>query len=211
MDLNSVIESKIILYNLNKTYDLYFKHGSRSNKKVNYFHNFIKNIIKKHINNNNNYKVYLEQCIPSINSSNKKRCDIVVYKNNKPYIIFPTKIIMTNYKQNKNNFWENLTGELIHLKWANKNINIIPINIYIDKTPYLDKNGIIKKIELIDKTDIHIYNKLIENNITYDILNYIIEVKHINQINDIYNISPLLIKYKYSFKSLNNLLNILII
>ena len=118
---------------------------------------------------------------------------------------------MTNYKQNKNNFWENLTGELIHLKWANKNINIIPINIYIDKTPYLDKNGIIKKIELIDKTDIHIYNKLIENNITYDILNYIIEVKHINQINDIYNISPLLIKYKYSFKSLNNLLNILII
>ena len=79
----------------------------------------------KHINNNPNYKVYLEQNIPSINSSNKKRCDIVVYKNKEPYLIFPTKIIMTNYKQNKNNSWENLTGELMHLKWANKNINII--------------------------------------------------------------------------------------
>lgn len=211
MNLNTVIESKILLYKLNKVYELYFKHGSRSDKKVNYFHNFIKNIINKHINNNPNYKVYLEQNIPSINSSNKKRCDIVVYKNKEPYIIFPTKIIMTNYKQNKNNSWENLTGELMHLKWANKNINIIPINIFIDKTPYLDKNNIIKKIELISKIDIDHYDILIKNNIAYDILNYIIEVKHFNQINEIYNTTPMFIKYKYQYKSLNNLLKTLII
>jgi len=211
MNLNTVIESKILLYKLNKVYELYFKHGSRSDKKVNYFHNFIKNIINKHINNNPNYKVYLEQNIPSINSSNKKRCDIVVYKNKEPYLIFPTKIIMTNYKQNKNNSWENLTGELMHLKWANKNINIIPINIFIDKTPYLDKNNIIKKIELISKIDIDHYDILIKNNIAYDILNYIIEVKHFNQINEIYNTTPMFIKYKYQYKSLNNLLKTLII
>lgn len=65
-----------------------------------------------------------------INSSGYKKCDIVILKNNKPYIIFPVKIIKSNYKQNKNNSWENLTGEIMQLLWANPNIKIIPINIF---------------------------------------------------------------------------------
>jgi len=41
---------------------------------------------------------------------------------------------MSNYKQNKNNGWENLTGELVHIKWSSPDVHIIPINIYMNKT-----------------------------------------------------------------------------
>jgi hypothetical protein len=87
---------------------------------------------------------------------------------------------MTNYKQKKNNMWENLTGELSHIKWCNKNIKIIPINIFMNKTPYLKTDKKIKKFEQITKKDIDIYNILIEKELCYDIINYIfINIFHI--------------------------------
>lgn len=109
-------------------YSIYIEHGTRSNKNVNYFHNYVKDELDN-VFTLPDYSVVLEYDVPSTNSSKKKRCDIVVLKNGKPYIIFPVKIMKTNYKQNKNNAWENLTGELQHIQWANENIAIIPINI----------------------------------------------------------------------------------
>ena len=55
---------------------------------------------------------------------------------------------MTNYKQNKNNSWENLTGELSQLKWANPDLHLIPINIIFNQTPYLKSGGIIGKFDV---------------------------------------------------------------
>ena len=142
----------------------------------------------------------------------RKKCDIVVLKNNIPYIIFPVKIIMTNYNQNKNNYWENLTGELIHLKWANPEIKIIPINIFMNKTPYLSNNKIIKKFENISYKNLINYNILVEKNICCDIINYIIDVEHINNINDMFVNLPHIIgfnentKYRSFEKILENLL-----
>ena len=56
---------------------------------------------------------------------------------------------MSNYYQNKNNSWDYLCGELLLLQKANKNIYIMPINIIFNKVPYLYKNSIIKKFEII--------------------------------------------------------------
>ena len=94
---------------------------------------------------------------------------------------------MTNYKQNKNNSWENLTGELTHIKWVSPNLHIIPINILMDKTPYLKNNKEIKKFENITTSDIENYSQLIKHNICYDIINYIVEVEHINKENECFN------------------------
>jgi hypothetical protein len=107
-----------------------------------------------------------------------------------PYIIFPVKIIKTNYKQNKNNAWENLTGELQHLRWANENIIIIPINILMNKTPYLDKSGKISKFENITIEDIEIYKLRTTKHITFDMINYILIVEHVNTINEPFDKTP---------------------
>jgi hypothetical protein len=139
------------------------------------------------------FEIKLEFEIKSSNSVGKKKCDIVILKNNEPYIIFPVKIIKSNYKQNKNNGWENLTGELQHLRWSNDDIKIIPINIFMNKTPYLNDKKIINKFENITIDDIDIYNILIEKNIAYDIINYILIVDHNNDIGEEFNKSPTII------------------
>jgi hypothetical protein len=196
-------ESNNFIEIIKESYLLYFKHGSRSSKKVDYFHNFIKNeimkIIKK-LNKEDVYKVFLEKSVKSYNSSGKKKCDIVITKNNEDYIIFPVKIIMSNFKQNKNNSWECLTGELIHMKWLNPNLYFIPINIFIDKTPYLNKNGNIQKFEIINYDDISQYNLLKTNNIVYENINYILNVNHNSQINEKYEKIPEILSFNNKTK-----------
>ncbi len=188
-NIENNLEQETFIKILNETYQLYIEHGTRSNKNVNHFHSYIKNQLLD-IFYEQEYNVVLEYNVESINSSYKKKCDIVVLKNNKPYIVFPVKIIKTNYKQNKNNAWENLTGELQQLKWANPDIHIIPINILMNKTPYLKNNKIIDKFETITPNDISIYNYLIEKNITYDMMNYILNVEHDCIINQEFNKPP---------------------
>ncbi len=191
---NLDLEKKRFMEVMNNVYDLYLQHGARSNKNVDYFHTFIKEELSK-IFTQSEYSVVLEYDVVSTNSSGKKKCDIVVLKLNKPYIIFPVKIIKTNYKQNKNNAWENLTGELQHLKWADENIKIIPINIFMNKTPYLDKTGKIMKFENINIDDIKIYSILNTKQITHNIINYILTVEHSNNINDKFDKPPKILDF----------------
>ncbi len=183
------MDKKQFMEVMKNVYDIYIEHGARSNKNVNYFHNYIKSELEK-IFIQPDYSVVLEYDVASTNSSKKKRCDIVVLKMNTPYIIFPVKIIKTNYKQNKNNAWENLTGELQHLRWANENIIIIPINILMNKTPYLDKSGKISKFENITMEDIEVYKMLTTKHITFDMINYILIVEHVNTINEPFDKTP---------------------
>lgn len=169
---------------MNGTYGEYFKHGPRSSKKVNYCHSKLKCMLEPYFPRRNGFDIKLEHNVKACNRSGKKKCDIVVLKNNKPYIIFPVKIIMTNYKQNANNYWENLTGEMTHIKWKNPDIHIIPINIFMSKTPYLSKEKKITKFEDIILSDIENYNESIEHNLCYDVINYIVEVNHINKVKE---------------------------
>ena len=212
MDIESVIESKIFLYNIYCAYKKYLLNGSRSNKKVNYFHLFLKKEMEKIFQEKNGFKINLEQNIPSKNSSGRKRCDIVVNKDGKPYIVFPVKLVMTNFKQNKNNSWENLTGELSHIKWENPNLYIIPVNIYMDKTPYLKDDKTIKNIERIESRDIEQYKLLEEKNLAYDNILYIIHVEHESKIDEIFCKLPYLLSYnpKTKYRKLSEILKSLV-
>ncbi len=176
--LETLLEEKKFIQILHETYHLYFKYGPRSPKKVDYFHLQIKNMLLPYFSDSKGYIIKLEYDVKSCNSSGKKKCDIVILRNNVPYIIIPVKVIMSNYQQNKNNSWENITGELIHIKWANPDIIIIPINMFIDKTPYLQSDRRIKKFENVKTSDIQNYDELINHNICNDVLNYIAEVEH---------------------------------
>jgi hypothetical protein len=180
---------------IKETLRLYIQDGARSNSNVNYFHNFIKNHLLNLIQNKPEYLVKLEYNLKSTNSSGLKRCDIVILKNNEPYIVFPVKIIKSNYKQNKNNSWENLTGELQHLMWANENLKIIPINIFMNKTPYLKSNKQISKFENVTFDDINVYNFLVLKNIAYDMINYIMLVNHEVHENDYFNKIPTILGF----------------
>ena len=190
-------------------YLIYVKYGPRSNKKTDFLHTGLKNFIKRYLPN---HTVEIEKDVISVNTSGKKSCDIVAFKNGIPSIIFPVKFIMTNYYQNKNNNWENLTGELTHLKKANENIHIIPINIIFDKIPYCEKSSCIKKYETItyDKS-----YKITENLITWklasNIVNYIIDVEHVCKIGEKYDKCPRIIGFNKDtpYRTFDQILNVI--
>lgn len=201
--LEEKLEEKHYIQILNEAYHIYCEKGNT--EKVNYFHKAIKDILKRYFTKTKGFEIKLECNIPSLNASGKKKCDIVVFKNGEIHAIFPVKIPMSNYKQNKNNSWENLTGELMQMKWCNPNLKIIPINIFIDKPPYLRNNRTIAKFETITNKDICIYKELINKNICYDVINYIVEVEHIKEkgepFDDIQPIKKFITPYR-SFRSI---------
>ena len=178
---------------IKNTFDKYLCNGARSNQKTLVLHTGLKNLIQAQLPG---YNVEIEQDVESINSSGKKSCDIVAYKDGKACIIFPVKNIMTNYYQNKNNGWENLSGELLHLKKANKNIHIIPINIIFNKIPYCEKSKQIKHFEEItyEKT-YKITENLVQWGFASDIINYIIDVHQLCRVKEIYDKCPEIIGF----------------
>jgi hypothetical protein len=133
----------------------------------------------------------LEYNVPADNSRGAKKCDIVVLKNSTPHIVFPVKFIMSNYNQNRNNYWENQTGEIMHLVWKNPDLIIVPINLIFNEVPYLSKNKI-KKFETITfQKTFKIYDNLAKNIINVaDVINLIVDVEHSCKVGDNYDKCP---------------------
>lgn len=190
----SNIESNSLITVLQNASIKYFEYDSRSPQKVNVLHNGIKCILEKYIISANiqNCYVKLEQMVPAQNISGTKRCDIVVYKDNIIRIVIPVKFIMSNYKQNKNNMLENLIGECVIMKHANKGLHIIPFNVIFNYIPYLDNQKRIKKFEKINYSEsFKIYKKFIPTVISNSI-DYVVNVDHQSTIGEKYTMPKLL-------------------
>jgi len=196
---------QLFIQNIKKAFDIYLKSGARSNKKVDFIHNFIATQIRNCLPSKD-YSVQLEYQIPALNASGKKRCDIVLLRKGKPFCVFPVKFIMTSYLKNKNNNWENLTGEISHLKWAGAVDHIIPINIIFNKTPCL-KGDIIQNFEDITyDNSFKIMEILREKNLASDMLSYILDVTHVNKIGEKYTIRPHITGFITQFRSFASVL-----
>lgn len=185
----------ILLTGISDCFDMYMSNGSRSSKKTDRLNELIKSSIQVVIDslqNKHEYSVVFEHNIPSENYSKQKRCDVVVFHNQTPYAVLPLKFIMTSYMKNRNNYYENMTGEVMHLRWANPSLKIVPVNIIIDKIPNLDNNKI-KNFEIIDPINsLGVYNNLVKHNIVNNIYNVVITTTHECQIGDEYNKKPVI-------------------
>ena len=199
------LESVSFLKMINSANNKYMETGanSRAPDKVNIIHQWIEEELKKilpyHI------KVKQEQQVESNTKSGKKRCDIVAYKDGKPYIIFPVKYIMSSYNKNSNNMWENMQGELMSLK-THAAINglelyIIPINIISNLIPNRQGNEqIIKNMENITyEKSFKVYETLKTipsgtmkkiSPLCMDVISYIIDVEHLCSVGDKYDKCP---------------------
>ena len=90
-----------------------------------------------------------------------KDIDVAVMKDDKAVFCLGIKFITSNYKQNANNYFENMMGET-----ANIQANQIPyahLIVMRYETPYYNKNNSTtpSKIEIISKKDIQKYLNLI--------------------------------------------------
>jgi len=115
------LERKQFLEIISQSFIIYERTGAnrRSNEKVKYLQDGIMDMMKDtlvKLSLDVMYHIETEHPIKSIDDMGRKRCDIVVCRGHDPVAIFPIKFIMSNYSQNKNNYFENLTGELCHIK-----------------------------------------------------------------------------------------------
>jgi hypothetical protein len=204
------IESGSCLEMIDETNDIYMKTGSnsRSSKKVDNIHQWIEDKIKPLLPEN--MKIKQEQFVPSNTKSCKKKCDIVIYKDDEPYIVLPVKYSMTSYYKNSYNYWENMQGELMSLKFKaaidGNELYIVPINIISNLIPNRGGPG-----KLIQNMEVITYGKSFEvyetmkkipsgtmENISplcFDVISYIIDVEHQCKRGDKYDKCPKIIGF----------------
>jgi hypothetical protein len=90
-----------------------------------------------------------------------KDIDIAVTKEGKPVFCLGIKFVTSNYKQNANNYFENMMGETANIQ-AVGNLPYAHLIVLRYKTPYYEKNEteIPSKIETINDKDISKYLNL---------------------------------------------------
>lgn len=166
MDDNDLTES--FLNAMSETFVAYKNSGARSNKKVIPIHTWFASHLESMLGN--------EYSVSSVGHGGEaklegkyysKNLDITVIKDNKIIATIEFKFATSNYKQNSNNYFENLLGETANIR--RMNVGFAHFLVLRAKTPYYDKNkgnlrGNIIRIETINNHDLSKYIKLFQDN-----------------------------------------------
>jgi len=191
-----------------ESYLKYLQFGDRSEEKLKPLHSWIGNTIKMFIPNQ--YDVYFlnGKEVQTEGQYYTKIIDVAIVKKGvkvskrrvgaknvfyipKIEMAISIKFITSNFKQNANNYFENLLGECANLRA--KGINFGHFVVFRDKIPYFDRKGKIKHWEILDDSDIKKYIKLFqEKEKFFHVPNFIgMEIIDINPIvEEFYNRKP---------------------
>ena len=96
----------------------------------------------------------------------EKAVDIAVCQDNKVLAAVGFKFVMSNYKQNSNNYFENMLGETANIRC--NNIPYFQILVIPKELPYFDENGEIKTWEEINECITFNFSLLLAPLIKYD-------------------------------------------
>ena len=92
----------------------------------------------------------------------EKWVDITVTKRRKAVAGLAVKFVMQNYSQNSNNYFENMLGETANIRC--NNVPYFQIFIILDKLPYYNNDGEIKKWETFSDHNISKYVMMSKDN-----------------------------------------------
>ena len=141
---------------------------SRSTAKLKPLHGAIAQDIAKRLGDE--YKIwsqaYAEGKEKKINGRYiDKNVDITIVnkQTERPVAGIAIKFVMQNYSQNSNNYFENMLGETANIRTTN--CPYFQIFIILDKLPYYQNNGTIKKWEKITEHNMQKYSVLAKDNI----------------------------------------------
>lgn len=164
-----MLTNQQFLDNIQTSFKEFISSGtSRSTAKLKPLHGAIARDIASRLGNN--YKVwsqgYADDKEKEIGGRYiDKKVDITIedIKTNKPVAGIAVKFVMQNYSQNSNNYFENMLGETANIRTAN--CPYFQIFIILDKLPYYQNSGELKKWEEFTDHNIEKYCKLAKDNI----------------------------------------------
>jgi hypothetical protein len=148
------------------SYKKYLTDGPRSSKKLGPVHSFIANALQMKLGNSYEIKSLGFGDNNELNFAGKyydKDLDISVLKDGMPVSAIALKFVSTNYKQNGNNYFENMLGETANIK--RNDLVYGQVIILRKEMPYYssDKKKF-TKIEVINDKDIKKYINLDKDN-----------------------------------------------
>lgn len=159
---DGVIDNRHFYNALKETYKKYLTYGSRSPEKLKPIHGWMGETYKRILGDH--YEVfYLNGSEFVVNGRYyPKTVDIAIsLKDKEPKFVISFKFVTSNYKQNVNNFFENLLGECANIR--TEKIGFGHIMILRDKIPYFAKKGEIEKWEYPDDKNLGKYVKLFKD------------------------------------------------
>lgn len=124
---------------ISKTFRNYNTFGARSNKKLIPIHKWFAEIIESKLGKGYSVKSLGKGGEFKVDGKYyPKTLDISIFKNQKIIATISFKFITSNYKQNSNNYFENLLGETANIRRVN--IGFAHFLVLRAHTPYYDKN-----------------------------------------------------------------------
>jgi len=158
-----IYNEKDFLKAIENSFQAYKEKGARSTAKLKPIHKFIADTLAK-IWGNGFEICYMGDNVKEQTVEGKyypKDIDITVLDGEKPIFCLGIKFVTSNYKQNANNYFENMMGETANIQ-AVGNLPYAQLIILRYETPYYKKNEtkVPSKIEIIKDRDISKYLKL---------------------------------------------------
>ena len=162
--------AKTFLLALKESFIEYQKEGgTRSNKKLIPIHSWISNIIRDKLKGNYKIKSLGVKDNKEYKFNGKyypKNLDITILNEEKPITTISFKFVTSNYKQNGNNYFENLLGETANIR--RENLGFCHLLVLRGHTPYYNKNkgnlrGELQKEEIINDKDLTKYINLFKD------------------------------------------------
>ncbi len=147
-----------------KTFLDYNTFGARSNRKLLPIHLWFAEVIEKKLGNGYSVRSLGKGGEAVLDAKYyPKTLDISILKGDKIITTISFKFATSNYKQNSNNYFENLLGETANIRRVN--VGFAHFLVLRAHTPYYDKNrgnlrGKEKKTEIINENDLSKYIKL---------------------------------------------------
>lgn len=148
------------------SYQAYLDYGPRSNRKLKHLHGWLRDEIARNLGRD--YAVSglgvdsnSEQIVSGMYYD--KSVDLLVSRDDIDLGVVSVKFVMSNYRQNKNNYFEQQLGETANLRRSDivfGHILVLPV-----PTPYYKRDGSIKKTESVTNDVIQRYGNLVEDHL----------------------------------------------
>ena len=157
-----IYNEKDFIKALEQSFKMYKSHGARSTAKLKPIHKFIAETLAKIFGKD--FELHFmgddSKEIAVAGKYYPKYIDITISENKKPVFCLGIKFVTSNYKQNANNYFENMMGETANIQATQ--IPYAHLIILRHETPYYKKNEteLPSKIEIVNDKDIAKYLKL---------------------------------------------------
>ena len=105
---------------ISETFNAYNTYGARSNKKLISIHRWFADVIENKLDPSYSVRSLGKGCEFTLDGKYyPKTLDIAILKNQKIVATISFKFVTSNYKQNSNNYFENLLGETANIRRIN--------------------------------------------------------------------------------------------